>query len=136
MSHDHSFNVICPYCNAKAELASSTRVYGGQDYGMIWLCSNYPTCDAFVGVHKGTTRPLGRLANKELRHWKKQAHFYFDLRWKHEKKRKPARTAAYRWLATQLGISAHDCHIGMFDVETCKQVVKICMANSKKREAA
>ena len=37
-----------------------------------------------------------------------------------------ARKAAYRWLSKQLGISAKICHIGMFDVETCKRVVEIC----------
>ena len=29
---------------------------------------------AYVGVHKGTDKPLGRLANAELRYWKKRAH--------------------------------------------------------------
>ena len=31
---------------------------------MIYICK---PCDAYVGVHKGTDKALGRLANKELR---------------------------------------------------------------------
>ena len=36
----------------------------GVDYGMIYYC---PQCGAYVGVHKGTDRAKGRLANAELR---------------------------------------------------------------------
>lgn len=60
--------VICPYCRAKAELRDSEFVYGDRNYGKIYVCSNYPICDAYVGVHKGTQdKPKGTLANAELR---------------------------------------------------------------------
>lgn len=32
----------------------------------------------------------------------------------------------YAWLANELGIPKARCHIAMFDVETCKQVVEVC----------
>lgn len=73
--------VICPYCGYEAKFANSNRVYNGKSYGNIWLCSQYPKCDAYVGVHEGTLEPLGRMANPELRAAKKAAHAAFDRMW-------------------------------------------------------
>ena len=58
--------VYCDYCGRQAEYVDSKVVYG-KSYGMMYLCRN---CMAYVGVHKGTDKPLGRLANAELRYWK------------------------------------------------------------------
>lgn len=88
---------------------------------MIWICNNYPTCDAYVGCHKDSTTPLGRMANSELRHWKKAAHGKFDPIWK---TRRMNRSQAYSWLAKVLQIEPAKCHIGMFDIETCKRVIE------------
>jgi hypothetical protein len=122
----------CPYCGYPSALASSAEVYGGRDYGPIYICR---TCDAYVGCHKGTTKPLGRLANKELREWKKKAHAVFDPVWELPREsllqsgfRGPPRSKAYARLAYLLGIPFNDCHIGMFDVEQCKQVVDLCLS--------
>jgi len=128
--------VICPYCKEKAELASSTRVYFGRDYGKIWLCRSYPLCDSYVGVHKGTDNPLGRMADKELRRWKNNVHALFDQLWVNEKKRKKARTKAYAWLAEQLDLHPSQCHVGMFDVDTCKRAVNVCIKNQTERKTA
>lgn len=107
---------ICPYCKNKTKYVDSAIIYG-KSYGMIYLCK---PCDAYCGVHKGTDKSLGRLANKELRHWKKEAHKYFDIIWKegHEK-----RGEVYKHLANHLKLPVEYCHIGMFSVETCKKVV-------------
>ncbi|AJF08211.1 zinc-finger-containing protein [Geoalkalibacter subterraneus] len=118
----------CPYCGKQSHLTSSREVYGGRDYGPIYLCR---PCDAYVGCHPGTTDPLGRLADKDLRKWKKKAHDAFDPLWKEKARREEcgngrARRAGYRWLADQLGIAFDECHIGMFDIETCQRVTKIC----------
>lgn len=133
----------CPYCGQLSELTDSAEVYHGRSYGPIYLCRD---CQAWVGVHKGTTKPLGRLANKELRDWKKKAHAAFDPLWqkKLEKRRRErgpeyrkfwARGSGYKWLAGQLGIPAKECHIGMFDVRMCQRVVDICL-NWKERKNA
>lgn len=37
-----------------------------------------------------------------------------------------ARALAYRWLAGQLGIDAKDCHVGIFDDDTCRRAIAIC----------
>lgn len=124
--------VTCPYCGADAEYRHSSVVYGDRgDYGYLYVCANYPRCDAYVGVHKGTYNPLGRMANAELRRWKGKAHKAFDVLWRRKMaivgcSKKVARGLAYHWLSKQLGISERKCHIGMFDVAECKQVVDVC----------
>jgi len=120
--------VLCPYCGAEAILVDSAEVYNGRSFGLIYLCR---PCQAWVGVHKGTERPLGRLANKELREWKMRAHAAFDPMWKPASADPPTRgqnrTAAYHWLAKQLGVLPEACHIGWFDVDQCRRVVEICL---------
>lgn len=128
----------CPYCNLPAVfLPTSSSIYNGRDYGPIWKCT---PCDAYVGVHKGTRNPLGRLANKELRAAKQAAHRAFDPLWKDlrgaypdlmvvtNKLRSIARSRAYRWLALQLDIRYEDCHVGMFDLELCERTVLVIQA--------
>lgn len=107
---------ICPYCKGESEYVDSSIIYG-QSYGMIYICFK---CDAYCGVHAGTDTALGRLANKELRYWKKEAHKYFDKLWK---QKHVSRTEAYKRLSEHLKIPAKYTHIGMFSVETCKEVV-------------
>jgi len=127
--------VTCPYCNQLAELQDSSVVYS-QSYGMIWIC--HP-CQAWVGVHKDNReyKPLGRLANKELRSAKMEAHTYFDPLWKRKMvkdnvSKQKARSAGYKWLARQMGIPTSKCHIGMFDLQQCQLVVEICKPYAEK----
>jgi hypothetical protein len=108
---------VCPYCKNKSKYIDSKEIYG-KSYGMIYIC--HP-CDAYVGVHKGTNIALGRLANKELREWKKTAHAHFDLLWKENI---IPRKLAYSLLSEHLSIPFKYTHIGMFSVETCRKTVK------------
>lgn len=91
----------------------------GVDYGMIYYC---PQCGAYVGVHKGTDRAKGRLANAELRRCKIEAHRYFDELYKRGLMK---RREAYKWLSDQLGLPPEYTHIGMFNPETCAKVVDV-----------
>lgn len=109
---------LCPYCGRTTEYIDSTVIYG-KSYGMIYMCS---PCLAWVGVHKGTDRALGRLADRELREWKVRAHNKFDPLWKSGLF---SRKAAYKWLSEQLGIPPEYTHIGYFSVDTCKRVIEI-----------
>lgn len=115
--------VFCDYCGRRAEFVDSSIVYG-RSYGMIYLCRCKPGY-AFVGVHKGTDRPLGRLADAGLREWKKRAHAAFDPIWK-EGRFRGRRNAAYAWLSEQMNLPVEKTHIGMFDEKQCEQVVQIC----------
>lgn len=110
---------ICGYCNKFSKMVKGSVIYphiNKLHHLDIYHCSD---CDAYVGCHKGTTKPLGRLANAELRKAKVKAHNCFDDIWKdgHMK-----RGEAYSWLADKLGIKKSDCHIGMFSVEQCESV--------------
>ena len=113
-------NVICPYCNTKAVLCDSSVVYHGRSFGLIYLCSNWPKCDAFVGVHEGTKNPLGQLANAECREWRKKAHRAFDELWRGSKM---TRKEAYKKLREIMGMTTAEAHIGNFDVSKCQELV-------------
>ena len=112
---------VCPYCKIPSVLIESKEVYG-KDYGKLYICNK---CQAYVGCHKGTENALGRLANKELRRLKMEAHKYFDQLWKGKKNRKKARTEAYRWLSRNLVIQPEFTHIGMFSENTLIKVIEL-----------
>jgi hypothetical protein len=124
---------ICDYCRNSAEfLPTSERIYSGRNFGPVWACFN---CNAWVGVHPDTQRPLGRLADARLRRAKRHAHAVFDPLWMkahtaytdavHSRRVviKIARSRAYLWLGDQLGLTPDQCHIGLFDVAQCERVI-------------
>ena len=119
----------CPYCGSEVVCRDSIMIYG-RSYGLVWICSTWPKCDTYVGCRKGSDKPLGRLANPELRFWKKQAHATFDKLW--QRGGNMTRTEAYVWLSRVLSIGPDKCHIGMFDIEQCKAV---CSAVRNRYEA-
>ena len=127
-----SEEVVCPYCSKPAVfMPSSAPIYRGRDYGPVYACLD--PCGAWVGCHKGTTKPLGRLANAELRQAKQDAHAAFDPVWKRKHLHRPE---AYKRLAYLLGIPAAECHIGLFDVERCQRVVTLCRSGALQERIA
>ena len=116
-------HVRCDYCGSPAVLTTGQEVYPHLPH--LWPNPIYRCrpCDAHVGCHPGTTKALGRLANKDLRGAKMAAHAAFDPHWKGKRM---SRSDAYGRLAVAMGIPARDCHIGMFDVNQCERVVEIC----------
>lgn len=124
--------VICDYCGQPARLVKGSFLYPKRaDLHSL----NFYYCDndhdpAYVGCHKGGDgkQPLGRLADDELRYWKSMAHNAFDPLWQRHSGCRIFRTrrSAYAWLSKALNITGEKCHIGMFDLAQCKQVVKVC----------
>ena len=113
-------NVPCPYCGKEAKLVFGSTIYPHRKdlFGKrFYLCQ---PCDAYVGCHPDTAKPLGRLANAQLRKEKMKAHAAFDPLWR---RGDMTRTEAYKWLAEELKIAPQNCHIGMFDVGMCKAAV-------------
>lgn len=112
---------ICPYCKSTTEVVSETDVYGKEYKGRAMIrCRNFQICDSYVGTHDdGTT--LGRLANKQLRRAKIDAHNCFDRIWKDKLM---GRDEAYEELSDFLVIPDEFTHIGMFNITTCKKVVE------------
>ena len=116
--------IMCPYCDSEASLVTGEKIYPHRKdlYSKsFWYCDNNHE-SAYVGCHGDTNKPLGRLADSELRYWKSSAHRAFDPIWKGGKLN---RSAAYKKLASVLGIKTQDCHIGMFDVKTCRKVIDV-----------
>lgn len=119
--------VLCPYCCGVPEYVDSIAVYR-RSYGMIYLCRS---CEAWVGVHDGTNKALGRLANKDLRRAKVSAHRLFNSLWRRVMSRdqiskSKARGKAYKWLAGQMNLLPSECHIGMFSAEQCREAAALC----------
>lgn len=114
--------VVCDYCGSSAKLIDSKVVYG-RSYGNIYLCSAYPNCDSYVGVHKGDNWPKGRLANAELRELKKKAHNVFDKIWRNGEL---TRVEAYKLLQTKMKLKKFQTHIGEFNIAQCNEAILIC----------
>jgi len=113
----------CQHCGCEAALVGGKEIYPHRPdlyYKSFYLCQ----CGAYVGTHPGTTNPLGRPSNAELRKAKAAAHAVFDPIWQ---SREMGRKAAYRWLGEQLGIPASEVHIGWFDLQMCARVLKVCL---------
>lgn len=108
---------VCPYCKQGTVYVDSKEVYP-KSYGMIYLCR---PCNAWVGVHKNTDESLGRVANKELREAKKEAHKHFDKLWSTGNM---TRNEAYRKLSEYLKLPKEYTHIGMFKLSTCYRVIE------------
>jgi hypothetical protein len=128
--------MTCQYCGSTAVLVDSIMIYKTRSFGHAWVCSRYPSCDSYVGCHPGTHKPLGILANQELRTLKREVHLRFDRLWKlkmmREKcRQRVARQTGYLWLACKMGLSEAECHIGKFNEEKCRQALKI-LAELKK----
>lgn len=123
---------MCRYCKQQAQLLNvGDEGYPyRRDYGPTYVCV---PCQAWVGCHPGTTRPLGGLANAELRLAKQAAHAVFDPLWQRKIERdgcskSAARKAGYKWLSEQLGIPFEKTHIGYMSLEECQRVVVVCNA--------
>lgn len=106
---------ICKYCGGVIRLVPASSIYGeatkrlGMEHEFVYQCQN---CNARVGCHKGTTDPLGDVANK-----------VFDAFWKGQHM---TRSRAYKWLAEQLDIPREDAHIGGFEMDTCEKLIRLC----------
>lgn len=115
--------VECDYCGNASELITGEQLYPHRRdlfTKVFWRCDD---CDAHVGCHPETVKPLGRLANEQLRKLKMQAHAKFDPLWRSGKW---TRKGAYGWLSDQLEIPRRLTHIGMFDEEMCERVIEAC----------
>lgn len=107
----------CNLCDGEVVYTDSGLIYG-RSYGMIYLCKN---CGGYVGVHRGTDRAMGILANDEMRFLRKLCHAVFDKRWS----TKPERTEQYVMLADELGIGLAECHFGHFDKKMLLKALRI-----------
>lgn len=117
-------NPICPYCGAESKAVTGRTIYPHRrdlHRRKFYQCA---PCDAYVGTHRNSGKPLGRLADARLRKMKRMAHAAFDPLWKEG--RFKSRTVAYAWLSERMGLPKEETHIGMFDIDQCKRVIEVC----------
>ncbi len=114
--------IRCPYCGSTAILKNASVVYGNKASGgsKLYICSRYPTCDSYVGVHTNTNIPKGTLANKSLREKRILTHRTFDLIWKRGILTK---SEAYHWMADKFGLNSKQAHIGNCSEYMCDQLI-------------
>jgi zinc-finger-containing domain len=110
--------MICPYCDKQTVWTENKAIYG-INYGKSYMCYFCKPCNAYVGCHNNTRKPLGTMANAELREWRKKAHKVFDPLWKTGKM---SRNKAYGKLNNHFKRSIH---IGESDIVTCKQIIEL-----------
>ena len=114
--------IRCPYCGSPAILKDASYVYGHHSSGgKVYVCSHYPACDSYVGVHQGTSLPKGSLANRTLRKKRIQTHQIFDQLWR---KGIFSREEAYRWIGDKFCLQTRQAHIGNFSDYMCDQLIQ------------
>lgn len=120
----HQSVVRCPYCGALADLRPAAEIYHDDSRDdLLYVCRNYPRCNAYVRVQPGTKQPMGPLANGDLRHLRIRAHRAFDRVWQCGVM---TRDAAYRWMADYFCIPLREAHIGQFSEYRCQQLIQKC----------
>ena len=112
----------CPYCGSSVILRSADGIYRDNSSGtMLYVCSKYPACDAYVRVVPGTKAPVGSMANGDLRALRREAHRHFDLL---HQTGLMTRNEAYIWLAGVLQAPLSQTHIGYLGEYYCRQVIE------------
>ena len=115
-------SIHCPYCGGTAVLRDASYVYGGESScKRLYVCQHYPSCDAYVGVHKGTQTPKGTLADGDLRNLRIRAHRMFDMIWKNGIL---TRKNAYRWIQDKFSLRSDQAHIGYFSEYMCHRLIE------------
>lgn len=118
--------IKCPYCGQQATLTRArdlpSSVVGKlswtrQNNAYLWHCTR---CDAWV-MAKRNLKPMGQLANKELREFRYRLHLKLDKIWQGGKL---TRKQVYGLLAQKMKMSDKRCHIGNFNMKQCRKAEK------------
>ena len=112
--------LYCPYCGGLAVLRPAEYVYGERNLNPITICMfavvTHPVILILESIKK-SMRPMGTLANGDLRHKRIEAHRALNkvvqagIMTKH---------GAYIWLQNRLCLREKDMHIGMFSEYRCE----------------
>lgn len=124
----------CPYCGSPVVLRSADGIYKENHANTkLYVCSRYPTCDAYVRVHEGTNKPVGSLADHRLRKLRKEAHDSFNRLYLTDVMTKDQ---AYAWLASMIQAPRSQAHIGYLREYYCEQVIRQSKAILANRQQA
>lgn len=115
-------NMRCPYCGSTVVYKSGKEMFKSCPEGVnYYVCTNYPECDTFIKTMPNSNKPIGTLANKELRMLRRDAHSYFNQLYLSGAMSKEE---AYLWLANTLGCPKREAHIGQLREYSCKLIIK------------
>ena len=115
-------------------LRPAAYVYGDNNLDpekYLYVCSGYPSCDSYIGAHKKSMRPMGTMADSNLRNKRIEAHRALDAIWKNGYMTKHS---TYIWLQNRLNLREKDTHIGKFSYYLCEQTIRECTDYIKSRE--
>lgn len=115
---------ICPYCICHTKLVTDKEIYGNQSLGSKFYIQCVKNTDHYVGTFSNG-KSLGRLADAQLRKFKREGHDIFDQLWQGENKIFNTRDQAYTWLSKKMKISKDLTHFAMFNDDQCIQCIKI-----------
>ena len=127
---------ICRYCGGEIQLIPAGQIYGSSVHRLgyageyVFQCKN---CDARVGCHRGTSRPLGNVVNETLRLKGMEAHRVFDTFWKSQHM---IRATAYRWLSQKLRIPERKAQIGGLEMDQCREIIMMCGTGDERQEVS
>lgn len=102
----------CPECGTLMNL-SRHKTKGH----LYYKCGQWPSCRGYHSAHPDGS-PQGTPADAETRAARRSLHATFDLLW--QTKRLKSRKNAYEWLASRMGKTKDECHIGRFTKEECE----------------
>lgn len=115
-------NMRCQYCGVETEIVTGDYIYPTRPDLFHLNFYRCPQCYAYVGSHKNSKKPLGKVADAKLRTLRLKAHLAFDVL---HKTKVMTRSSSYQWLANKMGINKKDCHIAQFSTNQCQQVILI-----------
>ena len=116
--------VHCPYCGSPAVVRPAAEIYHDlRRTDSLYVCSNHPACNAYVGMNTKTGKPLGPLADGDLRNLRIRAHRTFDRLWQSGIM---TRNSAYRWMADYFCIPLSKAHIGQLSEYRCNELIAKC----------
>lgn len=114
-------NPQCLYCHQLSKKVSGKEIYPHHPDLKNLIFYRCLSCNAYIGTHKGTNKPLGNLASKELREARAKAYAAFEKKWIESHL---TRSSAYNWLCVKLKISENESNIGLFDINMCKRLIE------------
>lgn len=72
----------CPYCGSPVKMVPESEMNfrfhakGPAKREFFWVCSRYPECDSYIAADNYTKKPIGLMANAELRHMRMMIHYW------------------------------------------------------------
>ena len=94
---------------------------GLADSGNVLACLSWPDCDTYVGVHRLTMRPMGRMAGRETRSLRMKAHRELDPLWREHGY---DRNYVYRCLSEDIGYAGTAMHISDLSDDELRSLVE------------